>query len=178
MWETSSGTWTITREHLAAAIEAHKAGVVRKPVIKLGHEGPMRDASPALGYVDGLRLADAGGTLVGDLTNVPTPVANLLPHAYPSRSVEMWLDYEAPDGRLWGCVLVGLALLGATGPGVESLASLQDVARLYGVDGLAASAHRIVVAASTFAQPPDDGRKRAVAVAAARRRRTNRTIGV
>lgn len=175
-WQISSGEWTVTAEDLAAAVDAHRAGVLRKPVVKLGHEGPMGDAAPALGYVDNLRIVNGGKTLVGDLVNVPTAVAKLLPHAYPDRSVEAILDYEAPDGRRWPLVLTGLALLGAEAPGVDSLRSLQDVAALYGV----AAARRVAIAASTF--HPDDkaaARRRAVAVAAARRRRTHRTtIGV
>ena len=177
-WLTSSGDWTVTAEHLEAAVEAHRAGVLRKPVVKLGHDGPMRDASPALGYVDNLRIVHGGNTLVGDLVNLPAAVAKLLPHAYPDRSIEALVDYEAPDGIVWPLVLTGLALLGATAPGVDTLASLQDVAALYGV----AAARRVTIAASTF--HPDDHaaaaqRRRAVQVAAARRRRTNRTtIGV
>lgn len=93
-WQASTGEWTVTAEDLAAAVEAHKVGVLRKPVIKLGHEGPMRDAAPALGYVDNLRLADGGKTLVGDLVNVPAAVAKFLPHAYPDRSVEALRNYE------------------------------------------------------------------------------------
>ncbi|BBZ05993.1 hypothetical protein MDOR_01620 [Mycolicibacterium doricum] len=176
-WQISNGDWTVSADDLAAAVDAHRARVLRKPVVKLGHVGPMGDASPALGYVDNLRIVNGGRTLVGDLVNVPTAVATLLPHAYPDRSVEALTDYEAPDGRVWPLVLTGLALLGASAPGVDTLASLQDVANLYGV----AAARRVTVAASTFhpAGHAAAERRRAVQVAAARRRRTNRiTIGV
>jgi hypothetical protein len=178
-WECVNGTWSITAAMLRAAVDAHRAGPVRKPVIKLGHEGPMRDAAPALGYVDGLRLADGGNTLVGDLVNVPAPVANLIPHAYPSRSIEAWMDYEAPDGTVWPFLITGLALLGATGPGCETLTSLQDVAGLYGVDVAAAQRGRpVLIAASAFRSDvaARAARARAVQVAAARRRRTNRAL--
>ncbi len=107
-WQISTGEWTVTAEDLAAAIEAHKAGVLRRPVIKLGHEGPMRDAAPALGFVDRLRLTDGGKTLVGDLVDVPAAVAKLLPHAYPDRSVEAMRDYQAPDGTQYSLVLTAL----------------------------------------------------------------------
>jgi hypothetical protein len=177
-WQISTGEWTVTAADLAAAVAAHKAGVLRKPVIKLGHVGALGDTSPALGYVDGLRLTDDGRCLVGDLVNVPRAVAALLPHAYPSRSVEALLDYEAPDGKVWPLVVTGLALLGAAAPGVDNLASLADVADLYGLDLAAGSARRVVtVAASAFHPDPDPAdRTRAVAVARARRTRNTRTV--
>lgn len=162
------GDWTVTPEHLAAVIEAHRAGVLRKPPIKIGHTDPRFDGSPALGFVDNLKLADAGRTLVGDLVNVPAAVATLLPHAYPDRSIEALIDYQAPDGGgTWPLVLTALSLLGAEHPAVETLTSLQDVGALYGVP---IAAKRIVLAARH--DIPD--RSRAVAVAAARRRRTQR----
>lgn len=168
-WQTSTMDWTVTAEHLAAAVEAHRAGVLRKPVLKIGHQDPRFDGGPALGFVDNLQLASGGTTLIGDLINVPGPVARLLPNAYPDRSVEALVDYEAPDGRTWPLVLTGLALLGAADPAIESLQSLQDVGALYGVD---VAAKRIVLATN---HGPHH-RARAVAVAAARRRRIQRII--
>jgi hypothetical protein len=176
-WQIKTGEWTVTPQHLAAAVEAHRAGILRKPVVRLGHDGPMRDAAPALGYVDNLRLADAGNTLIGDLVNVPKGVADLLPHAYPDRSVEAATDYEA-EGRVWPLVLTGLALLGATAPGV-TLRSLQDVAALYDVPLAASSGgRRITIAASTFRpELAAAARARAIAVARARRTRQHRLTG-
>lgn len=177
-WECSTGTFTMTAEDLAAAVEAHEAGVLRKPPLKVGHADPRFDGGPALGYVDNLRLTDGGTTLVGDLVNVPGPVAKLLPYAYADRSIEAIYDYRDGDGRVWPFVLTALALLGASAPAVRNLKSLQDVAELYDV----AAAHRgrpVTIAAAAF--HPDDSaaqRRRAVQVAAARRRRTNQTIGV
>lgn len=166
-WATSTMDWTVAAEHLAAAVEAHRAGVLRKPVLKIGHTDPRFDGGPALGYVDNLRLASGGATLIGDLVNVPGAVAKLLPHAYPDRSVEALVDYEAPDGHTWPLVLTGLALLGAADPAIETLQSLQDVGALYGVD---VAAKRVVLATNRGAYD----RARAVAVAAARRRRSQR----
>ncbi|SBS77354.1 conserved hypothetical protein [uncultured Mycobacterium sp.] len=163
------GDWTVTPEHLAAAIEAHRAGLLRKPVVKIGHTDPRFDGGPALGFVDNLRLADGGSTLVADLVNVPGPVAKLLPHAYPDRSIEALIDFTDQAGTVWPLVLTGLALLGAADPAVETLQSLQDVGALYGEQ---IAARRVVLATNHGA--PD--RTRAVAVAAARRRRTHRVL--
>lgn len=159
--------WRVTETDLAAAIEAHRAGVTRKPVIKIGHDDPRFDGGPALGFVDSLRLADSGRTLIGDLVDVPGPVAKLLPRAYPDRSIEAYLNFTDQAGRTWPLVLTGLALLGAQAPGIESLRSLRDVGALYGVD---VAAKRIVLATNHGARD----RSRAVAVAAARRRRIHR----
>jgi hypothetical protein len=173
-WQISTGEWTVTPADLQSAIAAHAAGVLRKPVIKLGHTG-MGDAGPALGYVDNLRLADGGQTLLADFVNVPAAVAKLLPHAYPDRSVEACMDYEDPaTGRTWPLVLTACALLGDRAPGIDTLRSLQDVGALYGV----AAAKRITIAASVFHPDHVAARHRAVAVAAARRRRTHRSITI
>lgn len=173
-WETASHPdgWTVTADDLRSAVAAHAAGVLPRPRLKIGHTDPRFDGSPALGRVDNLRLADGGQLLIGDFVDVPASVASLLPRGYPSRSVEALLDYIAPDGICWPLVLTGVALLGSTAPGIETLADITD---LYGV--AASSARRVVFARATPPEPAA-ARARSVAVAAARRRRTNRiTIG-
>jgi hypothetical protein len=171
-WQCSTGEWTVTAADLASAVAAAKAGVIRSAPLKLGHQGPMRDASPALGRATNLRTTPDGQTLLADFVDVPRALAPVLVKAYGQRSVEALIDYEAPDGRRWPLVIEAVALLGAQLPAVDGLA---DVAALYGV----AAAKRITIAASAF-QPPDRAaaRSRMVAVAAARRRRTHRMIGV
>jgi len=175
--EASTGPWRVTSEDLRSIVDAHAAGIVR-PVIKLGHAGPMRDAGPALGTVTDLAVTNGGRTLMGTFAGVPRPVANLIPHAYPQRSVECLLDYTDTAGRTWPIVLSAVALLGATAPAVKELDSLADVAALYGVDlaATAAPSARRVVIASAASDTADADRARAVRVAAARRRRTTRTV--
>jgi hypothetical protein len=174
VWQCSTGEWTVTAADLASAVAAAKAGVIRSAPLKLGHQGPMRDAAPALGRVTNLRTTNNGNILVADFVDVPRALAPVLAKAYGQRSVEALIDYEAADGRRWPLVIEAVALLGAQLPAVDGLA---DVAALYGV----AAAKRITIAASAF-QDPAAARKRAQvrAVAAARRRRTHRitTIGV
>ncbi|MDV3219738.1 phage protease, partial [Mycobacterium avium] len=108
-------------------------GLLRKPVIRLGHNDPRFSGDPAVGWLDNLRASEDGQALIGDMVGVPEWLAEILPSAYPSRSIEGLYDYTAPDGSEHEFVLTGLALLGATRPGVESLQSLQDVARLYDI---------------------------------------------
>lgn len=153
-WEISNMVMRVTPADMSSLIDAHRAGVTRKPVIKLGHDDD-RDSAPAMGYVDNLRLSADGATLLGDYINVPAMLAELIPYAYPDRSIEAYVDYRHQEsGKTWPMVLDAVALLGATGPGVTDLTSLQAVAELYNV---------------TVA------RQRTVAVAAARRRRNQRS---
>lgn len=132
-WNLSTGEWECTEREIAAAIDAHEKGLLRKPVIRLGHNDPRFSGDPAVGWLDNLRASEDGQALIGDMVGVPEWLAEILPSAYPSRSIEGLYDYTAPDGSEHEFVLTGLALLGATRPGVESLQSLQDVARLYDI---------------------------------------------
>ena len=169
-WHPQTGDWTVTTADLQSCVEAQIAGVLRNPVIKIGHSADS-STGPALGRVDNLRLADGGHTLVADFVDVPAAIAGLIPKAYPSRSIEAWLDFEDQSGRMSPCVLTAVALLGDDLPAVSNLAEIAD---LYGV---AASAVRRIVHA---ALPSADSatRARAVAVARARRTRNTRTLTV
>ncbi|WP_307787042.1 hypothetical protein [Mycolicibacterium mengxianglii] len=172
-WETLSHPdgWTIAPADLRSAVDAHATAVLPRPRLKIGHTDPRFDGGPALGRIDNLRLVDGGNTLVGDFVDVPAAVASLLPHSYPSRSVEALIDYTAPDGTVWPLVLTAVALLGGTAPGMETLADITD---LYGV--AASSARRVVVAATPTGGGEPATRERAVAVARARRTRSFRTV--
>ena len=170
--EISTGTWTVTAADLADAVAAARAGVVRDPVIKLGHEGPLASGAPALGRVRNLRTTHGGRTLVGDFVDVPRAIAAFIGKAWPSRSVEGFTDYEA-DGATYGFVLAAVALLGEVMPGVHNLADIPDVAALYGV---AAASGRHVVIAAARSDTAADHRVRAVAVARARRTRSATSV--
>ncbi len=153
-----------------SAVEAHAAGVLRRPVIRIGHQDPRFDGAPAMGRIDNLRITDNGQCLVGDFVDVPAAIAALLPHRYPSRSVEARTNVIDRDGREWSLVLTAVALLGSTAPGIDDLAEL---------DTVAASGRRIVIASVTYGHTDPAVRARAVQVAAARRRRrSHRMIGV
>jgi hypothetical protein len=175
------GTFTIEAEHLTSAVEAYRAKVVPPPPIKLGHSDPRFDGGPALGAAARLRLRDNGSVLICDLVGVPRGIAALLPHAYPERSIEGVMGFVDDNGREWPFVLTAVALLGDTRPAVGTLRSLRDVGALYGLDDIAASAGRVVVASASDSDT-SAARSRAVAVAVAvaraRRSRTTRTLTV
>ena len=168
-WDISTGVFRVTRADLVSAIDAHQAGVRRKPVLKVGH-GDEDDKAPAMGYVDNLRLSSDGNTLLGDFVNVPARLAEVIPLAYPDRSIEGFTDYyHQSTDTTWPLVLDAVALLGAVGPGVADLKSLQ-AADLYGIAARVSTATDTLV----FLRCPNTTRDRAVAVAAARRRRAQR----
>ncbi|MCZ0732319.1 hypothetical protein [Mycolicibacterium iranicum] len=168
--EASTGTWVVEPSDLADAVAAAAAGVVSAPVVKLGHEGPLRDGAPALGRVRNLRTVESGTVLVGDLVDVPRTVADLMPRAWPQRSVEGYVDFtDQHSGQTFGFVMTAVALLGASMPAVAGLADINDVASLYGV-----AAKHVAIPSNPSTQLH---RSHAVQVAAARRRRTHRTIG-
>lgn len=132
-WPASTGDVEITPRDLEAAVKAASSPSVRRPVLKLGHVDPRFDGEPAVGYVDNLRLSNDGLTLLGDLRGVPAWLADILPSAYPDRSIEGQFGMKDQTGKFHDFVLTGLALLGVSPPAVGTLKSLADVATLYGL---------------------------------------------
>lgn len=133
-WPASTGQVDFTPSDLAACVAAFSAPSIRKPVIKLGHSDPRFDGEPAVGFVDNLRLADNGSTLVGDLRGLPAWLADICASAFPDRSIEGAFGLTDQTGRKHDFALTGLALLGVQPPAVGTLTSLNDVARLYGIE--------------------------------------------
>lgn len=161
-WEISTGDWDVTPADLESVLAAHNAGVLRKPVLKLGHVDDRFDGEPSFGHIDNLRITAGGRTLIGDYVGVPAWLADALPAHYPDRSVEGLKDFQAADGKRWPLVLTGCALLGATAPGIDSLASLQSLI----------AAKRVTLRPKSVVRQSDTSHT--VLIAAARRRRTNR----
>lgn len=137
-WAISTGVWEAKKEDLAAAVAAMQCPAIRRPVLKIGHTDQRftpqtGDGEPSIGWVDNLRIADGGHTLIGDYVGVPAWLDGVMASAYPDRSVEGVYRHRCQIGHEHPFVLTGVALLGVTPPGVGTLKSLQDVASLYGV---------------------------------------------
>lgn len=139
-WPASTGPFEATAKKLAAAVEALDCTAVRRPVLKLGHDDT--NGEPAVGWVDNLRTANEGQTLVGDFRGMPAWLTELdadgvsiLAAAYPDRSVEGEHDYVCAKGHVHPFVVTAVALLGVEKPAVGTLESLID---LYGVAASAA----------------------------------------
>lgn len=146
-WQTANGEVTFTFEHLADAMTAaNEDPHVVPPRLALGHDdprfateeeltnkaNPFYDGEPAFGQVVNLRLENDGAVLMGDFVNVPAWLAEVMPSAYPSRSIEGaclnggW-DVETPGGKHYSFVLTRCSLLGIFLPAVQDLEDLQAV---------------------------------------------------
>ena len=132
-WETSTGLFTWDEEDLASAIASQDDPSVRTPVLKLGHtdERDGFDGQPAFGRLINLRTENNDQTLVCDLAGVPKWLADVMPTAYPRRSIEGWFQCETRTGNTWPFVLTGLALLGAAYPAIKTL---EDLPILWGAE--------------------------------------------
>lgn len=148
-WGGMTGRSTITPDDLADAVAAYSDPEIDRGVIKIGHDGDLNMATghPALGWIENLKLSADKSTLIGDLVDVPSKLAAIVPRAFRRRSVEMSLGVTTPSGKKYRAALTGLALLGAKAPAVKGL---DDVLSLYaseGVPGLADDATRDAVIA-------------------------------
>lgn len=138
-WHASTGEHTFTTDDLSNAVAALECPAVRRPILKLGHTDPRFDGEPAIGWLANMATTDAGHTLVADFVGMPGWLGPILASAFPDRSIEGQWGYNCALGHDHGFVLTGLALLGVSHPAIGTLASLQDVATLYGVDAAAAA---------------------------------------
>jgi hypothetical protein len=138
-WDLSSGPCTFTADDLRAAVASQDCPAVRRPILKLGHVDPRFDGEPAVGYVANLATDAAAHTLRGDYAGMPGWLGDVLASAFPDRSIEGTYDFVCQLGHTHPFVVTAVALLGVTPPGVGTLASLQDIAELYGVRDVAAA---------------------------------------
>jgi hypothetical protein len=134
-WGGMTGRSTITPEDLADAVAAYADPEIDRGVLKIGHDGDLNLATghPALGWIENLKLSADKNTLIGDLVDIPSKLAAIIPKAYRRRSVEMSLGVTTPSGKKYRAALTGLALLGAKAPAVKGL---DDVLKLYASEGI------------------------------------------
>jgi hypothetical protein len=132
-WRASTGETTFTVRDFADAVAALDCPGVRNPVLKLGHDeedstgGVRWDGEPAVGWVANMRLSDNGMKVLGDYTGVPDWLAEVMPSAYPDRSIEIYRPFRCQIGHQHPAVITAVALLGVMAPGVGVLKSMQDV---------------------------------------------------
>jgi len=132
-WGGMTGRSTITADDLADAVAAYADPEIDRGVIKIGHDGDLNlgTGHPALGWIENLKLSADKSTLLGDLVDVPSKLANIVPRAFRRRSVEMSLGVTTPSGKKYRAALTGLALLGAKAPAVKGL---DDIVTLYAAE--------------------------------------------
>jgi hypothetical protein len=102
---------------------------LHRPPVVLGHEEDQdwltRTDLPAAGWVGGRVWRNAEGLMLGDLVEVPGPVADAVnAGAFKKVSCEFYDDFKDNEGRSYGPALRRVALLGAEIPKVKGLADL------------------------------------------------------
>lgn len=135
VWNISNmPDWSPTPDDFANAVAALGCPGVRRPILKLGHDGEHGEGDPAIGYIDNLAITDDGMVLVGDYTGVPGWLASsdaagrsVIASAYPDRSGEWEHNYRCQLGHTHPFVLHAVALLGVKRPGIGGLQSLHDI---------------------------------------------------
>jgi hypothetical protein len=132
-WNLSSGTATFTQDDLLSAVSALDCPAIRRPILKLGHTDSRFDGEPACGYISNMSVTNDGNSLVGDYVGMPGWLGNILPSAYPDRSIEAAHPFKCQIGHIHPFVITAVAFLGVTPPGIGTLESLQDIAAMYGV---------------------------------------------
>lgn len=132
----STGPTTFTPEDLQSAVmAANEDPSIPSPRLKLGHIDPRfnndkeYDANPSFGKATNLRLSENGMSVYADYVGVPKWLAEILPTAYPSRSIEGYWNVQSNMGKSWRFVLSACSLLGVTWPGVMVL---EDLPQYYG----------------------------------------------
>jgi hypothetical protein len=136
-WPARTGPITVTGDDLRQALTAVECPAVGNPVLKLGHDEPEPvdgvrwDGEPAVGWVSNLRLSGNKAKLLGDYRGVPGWLADVMPSAYPRRSVEIKKGWQCQIGHTHPFVITGVALLGVNPPAVGVIRSLHDVQALY-----------------------------------------------
>jgi len=140
----ATGPKTFTEEELQDAVAAIQDPAIVGPRLKIGHKDPRFndaefDGEPALGRVENLAIGNNGQSVYGDYVTFDW-LANLIPIAYPGRSIEAGLgvdvniieNHKTVTGRKYRMVLTAVSLLGITWPGCSTL---EDLPLLLDADG-------------------------------------------
>jgi hypothetical protein len=133
-YQLASGPATFTADDLLDAVASQNDPAIQPPRLKVGHvdprfNGPEYDGDPAFGKFVNLRVSADGQVLIADAVGVPKWFADIMPVAYPGRSIEGGQNATTVTGHKWGLVIDAVALLGVKMPGVSVL---EDLPLLYG----------------------------------------------
>lgn len=125
----STGEATFTHEDLVGYVNSLDDPAVKPARLKIGHTSEFGDGEPCFGKVLNARLSEDGQTVLGDYVGVPEWLADILPIAYPNRSIEGAINATTATGKKHRLVVDAVSLLGVTLPGVSTL---EDLAGAYG----------------------------------------------
>jgi hypothetical protein len=132
-WPASTGPITITREHLESMVTAANddplvpTAKLKLTLVNDTHGTPITE--PSFGRATNLRLDEGELTVYADFEGVPKWLADVLPAAYPNRSVEILWGAKLLNGKKWPAIIESVQLLGVEWPGCLSL---QDLPLFYG----------------------------------------------
>lgn len=146
-YHLASGMTTFTQEHLEAAVAAQDDPAVTAPRLKIGHTSDFGDGEPSFGTIMNMHLGDNNQTIYGDYVGVPIWLAELMPTAYPARSIEGAFDYAPGEDKPPHALLItAVSLLGVVAPGVSTLEDLPDLYGEKAPEGLEILANEKIVA--------------------------------
>lgn len=167
-WLTSSGPADFTKEHLLSIMASQGDPYVKEPRLILGHTpggkwepgpGMGKDGffgeQPSIGKFVNLRMVEDDTKIVADLVGVPGWLGEILPTAYPNRSVEVYFDVTTTKGQ-YAAIMPRVAALGINLPAVASLEDLQVLYSEEGPDGVELIHVGERVAASAPPPKPDE----------------------
>jgi hypothetical protein len=145
-WQASTGTVNFTKAHLDSIIASQSDPYIKPPRLILGHTpgdypaGTGQDGyfgeQPTIGKFVNLRLNDTEDTIVADLVGVPKWLSEILPTAFPNRSVEVYWNVKTQSGSKYPAIMPRVAALGVNLPAVASLEDLQVMYSEEGPDGV------------------------------------------
>lgn len=145
----STGPVTFDFGDVSSAVIAGADPTIPRSRIKLGHTDPryndfpcphcgewiefnandsyIFDGDPNFGFVQSPRLENDGAWIYADLADVPKWLADVMPVAFPSRSIEGWFGYKGINDKEYKFIITALSLLGVVFPGVMNLADLPSM---------------------------------------------------
>jgi hypothetical protein len=133
-----------TENDLKAIMASQDAPDVKEPRMILGHTGPtvgpglgvdgFYGEQPCIGKFTNLSLTADGQEIMADLVGVPKWLGDILPTAYPNRSVEVYWDIPSgiAGAKNHECLMPRVALCGLNLPAV---ATLDDLKVLFSEEG-------------------------------------------
>lgn len=127
----ATGPTTFTPEDLVDVVRAaNEDASIPQPRLGIGHIDPrynditMYDGTPTFGKATNLRLSDNGMAVRGDYEGVPEWLAEVMPYAFPSRSIEGFWNVESQMGNKYRFVLSSCKVLGLQWPGCSVIEDL------------------------------------------------------
>lgn len=180
-WLTSNGPAKFTTAHLEGIMASQDDPFIKEPRLILGHTPSEPEPGPGMSGLDGffgeqptigkfvnLRLTEGGSKIVADLVGVPKWLGDILPTAYPSRSVEVYYNVTTGAGK-YAAIMPRVAALGINLPAVASLEDLQVLYSEEGPEGVELiHVGERVAASAPPPKPPEPAAKASVDVDAVR----------